>query len=366
MATGGFVGLLQSLQPRQEGSAAQSMLVAGSQHISNGWKSITLPRLLPGLTQAAPNSTGTSWKRDRANKLRPSLSVTSTKPSSTTGCEGFSAQGGNHNSLTTCRFCSSSEGAALPNPPRQLWQAQARWGKSRHFSFCTHLQLRRQRDPRGHRRLPAHRETSPAPSLCPPSPSVRLFTARGPGKLSGSSTPPHPSQDRGSRSWGGSASPLTWAEKSISFGSGCLFPSSLFRKSSKLPADREGRREDGSAAACAHPQGDTDPTGSQGAEHDSRTQSGNIPDLPPHSQALTGGGAAPLWAPSCLVGFSSLSAPVPIPPSPGLSLCPLRHAAAGPSPAPSALAAGTEPTANPRGAGGADPWGTQVPPPGLW
>lgn len=81
-----------------------------------------MPRLLPGLAQATPNSTSTLWRRDHANlssenKLRPSPSVTSTKPSSTTGCEGCSPRSRSHNSLRTCRFCSSSEGAARPNPP---------------------------------------------------------------------------------------------------------------------------------------------------------------------------------------------------------------------------------------------------------
>lgn len=45
--------------------------------------------------------------------------------------------------------------------------------------------------------------------------------------------------DKGYSELGMVCSVLTWAEKSISFGSGSLFPSSLFRKSSKLPADRE-------------------------------------------------------------------------------------------------------------------------------
>lgn len=322
------MGLLQSVQPRGEGSAAQSMLFAGSQHISSGWKSITLPRLLPGLTQTTPTSTSTFWRRDHANlssenKLRPSPSVTSTKPSSTTGCEGCSPRSRNHNSLRTCRFCSSSEGAARPNPLAALAGAGERlMGKEPPLLLLHPPAAAQGAGPMGPQAAACPQGNLPGSFPASPSPSVGLFTARGPGELSGSSTPPHPSWDRGSRSWGGSGPPLTWAEKSISFGSGSLFPSSLFRKSSKLPAEREGHSGDGSATACANPLDDTDPTGSQGAERDSRTQSGNTLDTPLHSWGLIGG-PAPLRAPSCLAERSSSSAPIPVPPSSGLSPCPL-------------------------------------------
>lgn len=78
------------------------------------------------------------------------------------------------------------------------------------------------------------------PHCTPSTVQTRLLAgpAQAPGRFPGSSLTLF-QEDKGYSELGKVCSFLTWAEKSISFGSSNLFPSSVFKKSSKLPADRE-------------------------------------------------------------------------------------------------------------------------------